>query len=297
VVEKGGEIIPKVVGPVLDERPADAAEWQMPDVCPSCASRLVRPDDEVIWRCENVSCPGRIRRGLLHFASRRAMNIDGLGEAIVDQLAARGLVRDYADLYSLRPEQLSELDRMGEKSAVNLAGEIDRSRDRELWRLLHGLGIRHVGEGAARALASAFGSMAAIRDASRERIQAIPDIGPVVAASVRAFMDEPGNQQLVERLAGAGVRAEAAESERGTAPGRLAGQTWVITGTLQGMSREQATEALVGLGARVSGSVSRKTTCVVVGLEPGTKATKARELGVPVIDEAEFQVRIMPSSP
>ena len=165
IVEKGGEIIPKVVGPVLVEGATRSAPWQMPTICPSCGSPLVRPEDEVVWRCENVSCPARIRRGLQHFASRRAMNIEGLGEAVVDQIVATGLVRDYADLYGLEGPVLAALDRMGKKSAANLLAEIDRSRQADLWRLLHALGIRHVGEGGARALARALRSMASIHPA------------------------------------------------------------------------------------------------------------------------------------
>jgi DNA ligase (NAD+) len=296
-IEKGGEIIPKVVGPVVEARPPEGLpEWQMPTACPFCQSALVKPEGEVIWRCENVSCPARIRRGLEHFASRRAMNIEGLGESLVDQLVTTGLVRDYADLYALDVERLAALDRMGKKSAGNLVGEIDRSRKNELWRLLHGIGIRHVGEGGAKALARAFGSLPALRAARVEQIGSVPDIGPVVAKSVRSFLDEPRNAALIDRLSAAGVRMEdepGAGGPAGVQP--LAGQTFVITGTLDSMSREAAAEAIVALGGKVSGSISRKTSGLIVGREAGSKLEKARALGVPELDEAAFLALIMKS--
>jgi DNA ligase (NAD+) len=294
-VEKGGEIIPKVIGPVLDARPADSKPWQMPAACPFCQSALVKPASEVIWRCENVSCPARIRRGLLHFASRRAMNIEGLGEALVDQLVVTGLVKDYADLYALTVDGLAALDRMGKKSATNLVAEIDKSRQAELWRLLHGIGIRHVGEGGARALARAFRSADALQKASVEAIGTVPDVGPVVARCVREFFDEPRNRALFEKLQRVGVRLEDPAGPDGAAagPGPLAGKTFVITGTLAAMSREDAAAALEALGAKVSGSISRKTSGLVVGSEPGTKLEKARAVGVPVLDEAAFLTLIM----
>jgi DNA ligase (NAD+) len=294
VVEKAGEIIPKVVG--LAEPPDEAREsvWLMPTDCPSCGSALVREADEVIWRCDNVSCPARIRRGLEHFASRRAMNIEGLGESLIDQLVSRGLVRDYADLYKLSLHQVAALERMGTKSATNLLGEIDRSRDADLWRLLHGLGIRHVGEGGAQALARSFGSMERLRSASIAQLEAVPDVGPVVAASVRTFFDEPQNQQLIDRLAENAVRMVAESAQGGEPPLQpLAGQTFVITGTLDRMSREEAAERIQALGGKVTGSVSRKTHWVVVGRDPGAKADKARELGLPTLDEPGFLTLIM----
>lgn len=293
IVEKGGEIIPKVVGPVLEEGAPRQAPWQMPSACPSCGSLLVRPEHEVIWRCENVSCPARLRRGLQHFASRRGMNIEGLGEAVVDQLVTAGLVRDYADLYQLQAETVAQLDRMGPKSAANLIAEIDRSRQADLWRLLHGLGIRHVGEGGARALAKALRSMTAIRQAPVERLEAVPDVGAVVAESIRAFFDEPRNVALVDRLANAGVRMEDAGPAGTAALGPFAGQIFVITGALDSMSREAATEAIERHGGKVSSSVSKKTTYLVVGAEAGSKLDKARSLGVRELDEARFGALIM----
>jgi DNA ligase (NAD+) len=294
VIEKGGDIIPKVIGPVLTEGAPRSEPWQMPSTCPFCASTLVKPEDEVVWRCDNASCPARIRRSLLHFASRRAMNIEGLGEAVVDQLVTAGLVSSFADLYTLSAERIAALDRMGPVSAANLVREIDKSRTAELWRVLHGLGIRHVGEGGARALASAFGSMDALRRATEGEIQAVPDVGSVVANSVRSFLDAPSNSELLDALAANGVRM-ADEMPAGGRPRRqpLAGKTFVLTGTLESLTREAAGEAITELGGKVSSSVSRKTAWVVVGAEPGSKADKAATLGVPVLDEAAFLALIM----
>jgi DNA ligase (NAD+) len=293
-IEKGGDIIPKVIGPVLVDGAPRNEPWKMPAACPFCHSALVKPDDEVIWRCENVSCPARIRRGLEHFASRRAMNIEGLGESLIDQLVTTGLVTAYADLYAVTVDQLAALERMGQKSAANLVAEIDKSKRADLWRLLHGIGIRHVGEGGARALARAFPTLARLREASVGELEAVPDIGEVVAKSVRQFLDEPHNATLLDRLAAAGVRTEDDVAADGL-PARqpLAGQSFVITGTLASMSREEATEKIQALGGKVSGSVSKKTAGVVVGAEPGSKAEKARALGVPELDEAAFLALIM----
>lgn len=294
VIEKGGDIIPKVIGPVLSERPDRAGPWHMPETCPSCASRLVKPDDEVVWRCENVSCPARLRRALLHFASRRALNIEGLGESLVDQLVASGLVRDYADLYGLTADQLAALERMGPRSAAKLVGEIGHSRQTDLWRLLHGIGIRHVGEGGARALADHFGSVEALQAASVEALEAVPDIGPVVARSVRRFFDEPHNAGMIERLAAAGVRLQSGAARGAAAASKpLAGQTFVLTGTLDHLTREQAAEAITRLGGTVAGSVSRRTSWLVVGRDAGSKLAKARALGVKELDEAGLRALIM----
>ena len=297
-VEKGGDIIPKVLGPVHEARPPEGLpEWQMPPDCPFCKSALVKPENEVVWRCENVSCPARIRRGLEHFASRRAMNIEGLGESLIDQLVSTGLVKDYADLYLLDAQTLAALPRMGKKSAANLVAEIDRSRASEIWRLLHGVGIRHVGEGGARALGRAFRSIDTIRRKTAEELESVRDVGPVVARSVRTFFDEPRNGALFDRLAAAGVRMEdeaPPEEERQTAQ-PLAGRTYVVTGTLESMTREQAEEAIERLGGKVGSSISRKTTGLVVGRDAGSKLAKAQELGIPQLDEAAFRALIMES--
>jgi len=296
-VEKGGDIIPKVVGPVVGTRPTPTpAAWQMPTRCPSCATPLVRPVGEVVWRCENASCPARLRRGLQHFASRRAMNIEGLGEALVDQLISANLVTSFADLYRLTAEQLAGLERMGQKSTANLIEEIDKSRRADVWRVLHGLGIRHVGEGAARALARTFGSVAVLRTATVEQLESVGDIGPTVAQSVKAFFATPGNADMIDAMAYFGVQMADAHADNTAMPKPWAGWTFVLTGTLASRTREQAAESIERLGGKVSASVSKKTRYVVAGEDAGSKLEKARTLGVPVLSEAEFETLIMQAS-
>ena len=303
IVEKAGDVIPRVVGPVLTKRPADSVPWVMPSRCPRCGSELHREEEEAVWRCENVSCPAKLQRGLEHFAARGAMNIEGLGESLVQQLIEGGLVRDYADVYHLTADQLATLTstseregkaierRFGAKNAAKVVEQITRSKTNDFWRLIYGLGIRHIGERGAQVLARTFGSMDALESATLEALQATNEIGPVLAASARSWLDEPRNRELVSRLRAAGVRMEVPESERvhAAAPGPLTGRTYVITGTLASMSREEATAALERLGAKVTGSVSKKTTAVIVGEEAGSKAEKARALGVTMLDEAAFQ--------
>jgi DNA ligase (NAD+) len=303
LVEKAGDVIPRVVGPVPSRRPADAQSWVMPSTCPRCDSQLHRAEDEAVWRCENTSCPAKLQRGLEHFAARGAMNIEGLGESLIAQLIENGLVRDYADVYALTTEQIAGLTststrtdgkaitrRFGDKNAAKVIEQITRSRRNDLWRLLYGLGIRHIGERAAQVLARAFWTMDAIASASLDQLQATPEVGPILAESVRSWFGEPRNVDLIAKLRAAGVNMEVPESERqaADAPAPLKGKTYVITGTLSAMTREQATEALERLGAKVAGSVSKKTTGVVVGEEAGSKADKARDLGVPMLDEAAF---------
>ena len=307
VVEKAGDVIPRVVGPVLTKRPADSQPWVMPTTCPECGSQLHREEEEAVWRCQNVSCPARLQRGLEHFAGRGAMNIEGLGESLITQLIDSGLVRDYADVYQLTAEQIGNLTstsvrgdgksierRVGEKNAAKVISEIERSRTNELWRLLYGLGIRHIGERGAQVLARAFGSVEALVAASLDQLQSTNEIGPVLAESLRSWLDEPRNQALLGRLRDAGLRMEVPESERAAdaGPKPLAGKTYVITGTLTSMSREQATAALERLGAKVAGSVSKKTTAVFVGDEAGSKADKAKALGVPLLGEADLRALI-----
>jgi DNA ligase (NAD+) len=293
LVEKGGDVIPKIVKTLPPQEGAKRQPpWRMPESCPVCGSRLHRDEQEVVWRCDNSSCPARLRRSLEHFASRSAMNIEGMGESLVGQLVDKGLLRDFADIYHLTADRLASLERMGRKSAANLIDQIERSKSNDLSRLVYALGIRHVGEKAAATLARRFRTMDGILEASAEVLQTTSDIGPVVAASVRAFADEPRNRDLLRRLEAAGVnvasRAPAAEL-----PGPLAGKTFVLTGTLSSMSREEAAEALEKLGARVAGSVSRKTNCVVAGSDPGSKLEKARQLGIETLDEQAFLALIM----
>jgi DNA ligase (NAD+) len=303
LVEKAGDVIPRVVGPILSRRPPDAEPWQMPTECPRCGAALHRAEGEAVWRCENTSCPAKLQRGLEHFASRSAMNIEGLGESLIAQLIEQRMVTDYADIYALKAEALAQLTsssvrsdgreivrRFGEKNAAKVVAQIERSRTNELWRLIYGLGIRHIGERAAQVLADAFGSMTELAAVSVEQLQDTPEIGPVLAESARSWLDEPGNQRLLERLRAAGVRMDVPPEQR-RAPavdGPLSGKTYVLTGTLARMTRDQATAAIERLGGKVAGSVSRKTAGVVVGEDAGSKAGKARELGVPLLDEAAF---------
>jgi len=308
IIEKAGDVIPRVVGPVLTDRPADSVPWQMPETCPLCQTRLHREEDEAVWRCENTSCPAKLQRGLEHFASRGAMNIEGLGESLIAQLLAAGHVTDYADVYHLTRETIAALTatstrqdgkaivrRFGEKNAIKVIEQIHRSRQAGLARVLYGLGIRHVGERGAQVLANAFGSLDAIAEAPMAQLEQTHEIGPVLADSIRAWFDEPVNRQLVDRLRQAGVRLEATESERAraTASGPLTGRTYVLTGTLATMTREEATEAIERLGGKVASSVSKKTTAVVVGSEPGSKADKARALAIPVLDEDAFKALVL----
>jgi DNA ligase (NAD+) len=303
LIEKGGDVIPKVVKAILphpDGVPR-SDPWQMPTHCKECGSRLQRDEEAVVWRCENPSCPARLRRSLEHFASRGAMNIEGLGASLVDQLIEQELVHDYADLYHLTAEQLEALvvapkeprsaravaRKLG-KVGRNVVVQLERSKANDLSRLIYALGIRHVGEKAAATLARHFRSIERIMTEPVEALQSVAEIGPVVAASVRAFADEPRNQQLVRKLKAAGVNTESQAPEPSDQPGPLSGKTFVLTGTLASMSREEATAALERLGAKVSSSVSKKTTCVVFGADAGSKLEKAEKLGVERMDEAQF---------
>jgi DNA ligase (NAD+) len=307
VIEKAGDVIPKVVAPVVSLRPDGAARWQMPAACPECGSTLHRDEEEVVWRCENTSCPARLRRSLEHFASRSAMNIEGLGASLVDQLLAQQLVKDFSDLYHLGPDLLENLvvtpkeprseravPRKLGKVGRNVFEQIQRSKTNELSRLIYGLGIRHVGEKAASTVARHLRTMGAILDASRETLEAVPEIGPVVADSIRSFADEPHNRALIGRLEAAGVSMATALPEPSReAAGPLAGQTFVITGTLAAMTRDEAAEKLTNLGATVASSVSKKTSALIAGDEAGSKLEKARKLGVEVLSEADFLKLIM----
>ncbi len=288
IVEKAGDVIPQVVRVVNPDRDQRSDPWKMPATCPRCDSALVRGEDEAVWRCENTSCPAKLQRGLEHFAARHAMNIEGLGESRIALLIADGLVSSYADIYRLTQDRLENIERMGKKSAANLVDQIERSKTRDFWRLIFGLGIRHVGERGAQALAGAFGTMDALLAASKEQLQAVPDIGPVVAAAVREYLDQPQNRALITELAAAGLKMDAPMTAA-SSPGPLSGKTFVLTGTLPTMSREAATEAIQSLGGKVTGSVSKKTDYVVAGADPGSKLAKAEALGVSILDEAAFR--------
>jgi len=308
LVEKGGDVIPKVVKAILphpDGTPR-SEPWQMPARCPECQSVLHRDEEEVVWRCDNLSCPARIRRSMEHFASRSAMNIEGLGASLVDQLIEQGLVHDFADLYHLTAAQLETLvvapkeprsdravPRKLGKVGRNVVAQLERSKSNDLARLIYALGIRHVGEKAAATLARHFRTMERVMTEPAEALQSVAEIGPVVASSVRTFAEEPRNQELVARLKAAGVNMASQAPEPTEQPGPLAGKTFVLTGTLATMSREEAAGALERLGAKVAGSVSKKTSVVVYGSEAGSKLEKARQLGLETWDEEQFRAHIM----
>jgi DNA ligase (NAD+) len=287
VVERAGDVIPHIVRVLHDRRPPGAPRFVFPDRCPVCGSTASRPPGEVVVRCTGAACPAQLKEALLHYGARGAMDIEHLGEAVVEQLVDRELVRDFADLYRLTVPQLAQLDRLAEKSATNLVSAIAASRTRGLARVLYALGIRYVGERAARLLAEHFGSIDRLATATVEEIADIHGIGPRIAESVRLFFDQPANQKTVERLREVGVVLEEAEAAGG-GPKPLAGKTFVLTGTLATMSRDEAKARIARAGGRVTSAVSRKTDYVVAGAAAGSKLEDARRLGVRVLDEAEF---------
>lgn len=289
-VKRAGEVIPQVVGPVPERRTGTEREWRMPDHCPVCGTTVERDPGEVAVHCPNVACPGRLLEGLVHFASRAAMDIRGLSYARIEQLLAAGLVRDVADLFALRASQLAPLERFGEKSAENLVAALDEARGRPLSRLLHGLGIRHVGAGAAQLLARRFGTIDALARATEEEIAAVRGIGPTIAHAVVAYFTDPSARAVLEKLRSQGVNF--AEPRAAAADGALSGCTVVITGTLPTLSRAEATQLVEANGAHVTASVSRATSFVVAGEQAGSKLEKATALGVEVIDEAELRRRL-----
>ncbi len=289
VVEKGGDVIPKVVRVLQEDRPSDSVPYTMPANCPVCGDPVARDDDEVATRCVNPACPAVVREALRHFCSRRAMDIEGLGEKLVDQLVTAGLLTDVACIYSLTAEDLVPLERWGEKSAANLVAEIDRSREKDLSRLVFALGIRHVGEKAARILARRFRTLDGIAAASPEELQRAEEVGPNTAAAVSAWFAHARHRELVERLRERGVNFSSRE-EPPPADAPLARKTVVLTGALPGITRDEAAARLEAAGAKVAGSVSKKTDFVVAGEDAGSKLEKARALGVPVVTWDEMLV-------
>ncbi len=285
VVRKAGEIIPEIVKVVLDKRPPGTAPYRMPDVCPVCGAPVVRDEDGAHMYCTGAECPAQLLRNLTHFASRDAMNIDGLGQAVVEQLVKADLVHTAADLYDLKAEQLETLPRMGAKSADNLVRAIEGSKSRDLSRLLYAFGIRQVGQKAAGILAARFGSMDALRSASLEQLTAVDDIGEITARNLKQWLDSPQGRDLADALAARGVNMTGAARPAG---GALEGKTFVLTGTLADMTRDRAKTLIEGAGGTVSSSVSRKTDYVVAGADPGSKLTKAEDLGVPVLDQDQL---------
>jgi len=284
LVERAGEVIPHILKVV--KHGAREKQFEMPAKCPICGTPIHKAEDEVAYRCVNASCPAKRREGLLHFAGRHAMNIDGLGEKIVDQLIAKDLVKDFSDLYSLDTETIASLERMAEKSAQNLVDEIAASKKQSLARLIYALGMRFVGERTGQLLASHFGSLEKIAGAIAEELMEVGEVGPKVAASIAEFFSEKVNQDLVKRLKSAGVRMT--EERKALTDTRFSGQTFVFTGSLSRRSREEAEAFVASHGGKAGGSVSKKTTYVVVGSDPGSKYEKAKTLGVTILDEDDF---------
>jgi DNA ligase (NAD+) len=286
IVRRAGDVIPEVVANVPERRPASAREFIMPGDCPVCGSAIVRPEEEAVARCSGgwITCAAQRKGGLLHFVSRRAMDIEGLGEQLVEQLVDRGLVTTPADFYKLGLVMLSELDRMAQKSAQNLLDALERSKSTTLARFIYALGIRHVGESTAKSLARHFGNLDALLGATEEQILAVDDIGPVVAHSILNFLHDPINRELIEQLRASGIHWEEGEPEQRAQ--HLAGKTFVLTGTLPTLKRDEAATMIEAAGGKVAGSVSKKTSFVVAGEEAGSKLAKAEELGVAILDEA-----------
>jgi DNA ligase (NAD+) len=284
-VERGGDVIPKVVE-VDNDHPRGKDEIDVPDKCPVCGTKVMRTEGEVDYRCVNANCPAKLLGTVLHFASRGVMNIDGMGDALVTQLTERGLVKNVADIYKLTKENLLSLERMGEKSAQNILDEIEGSKKLPLDRVIYGLGIRFVGERTAQFLAEHFGSMEALRQASVEDLQNVDEVGPRIAQSIAEFFSIPANRKLVERLREAKLTLTGEKKQRGS---KLAGKTFVLTGTLPRFTRDEAKKMIEDAGGKVTGSVSKKTDYVVAGSDAGSKLDKARELGVAVIDEKQME--------
>jgi DNA ligase (NAD+) len=286
VVSRAGDVIPAVVRVVVEKRPKDSRAWRMPRECPSCGTPSVRSEAEAVARCPNRLCPAQVRGRILHFSRREAMDIDHLGGKVVDRLVAAGLVATPADLYRLTLDEVAGIERMGEKSAQNLLAAIDSSRETTLARLVHALGIRHVGEAVASALAAALGSIEAILSADRESLERIPDVGPEVSEAIIEHFADPSNVALVRLLLDAGVRPAGVHSAAASGP--LEGMSFVFTGELSSMARSEAAALARSLGARVVGTISKKVTFLVAGEGAGSKLRKAESLGVEIIDEAAF---------
>ena len=285
IVQKAGEIIPEIVEVVKDKRPEGTMPYRLPETCPVCGAPVSRDPDGAAVRCTGAECPAQLLRNLTHFASRSAMDIEGLGPAVMGQLVDSGLVSTAADLYDLEAEAIAKLDRMGDKSADNAVKAIAKSKENDLWRLIFALGIRQVGEKAAKTLAQHFGTMDALCAASAEELTAINDVGPITAAYLRSWMDNPQSQDLLARLKVAGVNMECKEKSLDS---RFAGMTFVLTGALERFTREEAGEMVEKRGGKAASSVSKKTTYVVAGPGAGSKLRKAQELGIPVLSEEDF---------
>jgi DNA ligase (NAD+) len=297
VVRRAGDVIPEVARIVPELRPADAVPAALPQVCPECGSELLRAEGEAVIRCSGgLICPAQRKEALRHYASRKAMDIEGLGDKLVEQLVDRERVHSIADIYSLDLAALQGLERMGERSAARLLQQIEASKQTRLERLLFALGIREVGESTAKQLARHFGSLAVLQAADEEQLRQVPDVGPVVASRVRHFFLDPRNQQILQALRDAGLQWPEHEPAAMASDGPLSGRIYVLTGTLS-VPRDQAQARLEALGAKVSGSVSKKTHAVIAGAEAGSKLAKAEALGVPILDEAGLQALLAEHAP
>ena len=286
IVRRAGDVIPEVLKVVLERRPDKTEAFKLPSKCPICDSDVEREEGEAVFRCSGgLYCSAQQIQAIIHFASRRAMNIDGLGDKLIEQLVEKGLIKNVADLYGLTQEQLAELERMAEKSASNIIEALKKSKETTLDRFIYALGIREVGDATARTLANHFGNLSAIRSATQEALEGVADIGPIMAKHIVTFFLQNHNQEVINDLLTAGVHWQDVEIKTEQP---LQGKTFVITGTLESMKREEAKQRLLELGAKVSGSVSKKTDYVIAGNEPGSKAEKARQLGVEILDEAGF---------
>jgi len=293
VVRRAGDVIPEVVRVLFERRPAHAQPFHLPAACPECDSAIVRLPDEAVARCSGgLVCPAQRKQALLHFAGRRAMDIEGLGERLVDQLVDAGLVRTPADVYALDAARFAGMERMADKSAANVVAAIERSKDATLARFVFALGIRHVGEATARDLARHFGSLDALIAADEATLQEVPDVGPVLAESIAQFFGEPHNRQVIAALRAAGVRWNEHSPQPSAAAGPLAGKTVVLTGTLPTLSRDEAKALVESAGGKAAGSVSKKTDFVVAGAEAGGKLDRARELGIPILGEDELRALV-----
>jgi DNA ligase (NAD+) len=288
VVQRAGDVIPQIVMVVKEKRRRGARRWSLPARCPVCGTPTVRLEGEAVTRCPNLDCPAQLKNNVLHLAGRSALDVDGLGEKLIDQLVERGHVKRVSDVFALDRDTLLGLERMAEKSADNLLRALDASRETTLPRFLVALGIRHVGEGVADLLAAHFGDLDPLMDASREDLEAIPGIGPTIAESVARFFSEKRNRSEVERLRALGVRWRAGKPRRAR-HGPLAGKTLVLTGALEGLTREEARERIEAAGGRVAAGVSKKTDYVVAGTEPGSKLRRAQELGIEVLNQAALE--------
>ena len=286
LIQRAGDVIPEVVKVISEKRPKETKPYNLPDSCPQCNGEVIRPEGEVVARCQNAACPAQVKGRIDHFVSKRAMNMDGLGTKLIDQMVEEGLLRDFSDIFTLKKEDVAGLERMAEKSAENLMDAIKASKIVSLWRFVYGLGIRNIGEHLAQVLANRFGDLDAIMSAAPEELEEIDEVGPIVAASIHSFFSGESNRAIVERCLASGVTLENPPTLSESTP--LEGKTFVFTGSLEKFTRSEAKEMVEHMGGRAGGSVSQKTDYLVAGPGTGSKKTKAEELGVPILTETEF---------